>query len=81
MQFSIKEISIGMKTTTAAVIKNELKYFPMQEGKTCIVEPNLDVLPLTWFSKGLVEFLFVKSLKSDKWSGDTFLKCYYFTTR
>ena len=54
MQFSIKEISIGMKTTTAAVIKNELKYFPMQEGKTCIVEPNLDVLPLTWFSKGLV---------------------------
>ena len=29
MQFSIIEINIEIKTTTAAVIKNELKYFPM----------------------------------------------------
>ena len=43
-----------MKTTTTAVIKNELKYFPMSEGNTCIAEPNLEVLPLIRFSKGLV---------------------------
>ena len=54
MQFSIVEISIGIKTTTTAVIKNELKYFPMSEGNTCIAEPDLEVLPLIWFSKGLV---------------------------
>ena len=34
-QFSIKEISIEIETTTA-VIKNELKYFPMSESNTCI---------------------------------------------
>ena len=33
--------------TTTAVIKNELKYFPMSEDNTCIAEPNLEVLPLT----------------------------------
>ena len=43
-QFSIIEISIEIKTTTA-VIKNELKYFPVS---------NLEALPLIWFSKGLV---------------------------
>ena len=46
-------ISIAVITTTA-VIKNELKYFPMSEGNTSIAEPNLEVLPLIWFSKGLV---------------------------
>ena len=25
---------------------NELKYFPMSEGNTCIAEPNLEALPL-----------------------------------
>ena len=54
IQFSIKEISIEIETTTKAVIKNELKYFPMSEDNTCIAEPNLEVLPLIWFSKGLV---------------------------
>ena len=54
MQFSIIEISIEIKTTTTAVIKNELKYFPMSQGNTCIAGPNLEVLPLIWFSKGLV---------------------------
>ena len=54
IQFSIKEISIEIETTTTAVIKNELKYFPMSEGNTCIAEPNLEVLPLIWFSRGLV---------------------------
>ena len=54
MQFSIIEISIEIKTTTTAVIKNELKYFPMSQGNTCIAEPKLEVLPLIWFSKGLV---------------------------
>ena len=42
------------KTTTTAVIKNELKCFPVSEGNTCIAEPNLEILPLTWFSEGLV---------------------------
>ena len=32
MQFSIKEISIEIETTTTAVIKIELKYFPMSES-------------------------------------------------
>ena len=40
--------------TRTAVINNELKYFPMSEGNTCIVEANLEVLPLIWLSKGLV---------------------------
>ena len=43
IQFSITEINIKIKTTAAAVIKNELKYFLMSEG---IAEPNLEVLPL-----------------------------------
>ena len=53
IQFSNTEINIEKKTATA-VIKNELKYFPMSEGNSCIAEPNLEVLPLIWFSKGLV---------------------------
>ena len=47
-------MNIEIKTTTKAVIKNELKYFPMSEGNTCIAEPNLEVLPLIGYSKGLV---------------------------
>ena len=43
-------MKIEIKTTTTAVIKNELKYFPLSEGNnTCIAEPNLiiiQVLPL-----------------------------------
>ena len=54
MQFSIIEISIKIKATTTAVIKIEFKYFSMPERKTCIAEPNPEVLPLIWFSKGLV---------------------------
>ena len=46
MQFSVIEISIEIKTTTTAVIKNELKYFPMSESNTSIADPNLEVLPL-----------------------------------
>ena len=34
-----------IKTTATAVIKNELKYFLMSEGNTCIAEPKLEVLP------------------------------------
>ena len=45
-QFSVTEINIEIKTTAKAVIKNELKYFLMSEGNTCIAEPNLEVLPL-----------------------------------
>ena len=45
---------MGIKTTTTAVIKNELKYFPMSKVNSCIAEPNLEVLPLIWFSKALV---------------------------
>ena len=46
VQFSITEINIEIKTTATAVIKNELKYFLMSEGNTCIAEPKLEVLPL-----------------------------------
>ena len=46
IQFPIIEIKIEIKTTAIAVIKNELKYFPISEGNTCKAEPNLDVLPL-----------------------------------
>ena len=54
IQFSVKEISIEIATTTA-VIKNELKYFPVSDGNnTCIAESNLEVLPLIWFNRGLV---------------------------
>ena len=54
IQFSITEINTEIKTTATAVIKNELKYFLMSEGNTCIAEPKLEVLPFIWFSKGLV---------------------------
>ena len=53
IQFSNTDINIEIKTATA-VIKNELKYFPMSEGHACIAEPNLEALPLIRFSKGLV---------------------------
>ena len=47
------KIKIEIKTTTTA-LKNELKYSPVSEGNTCIAGPKLEVLPLIWFSKGLV---------------------------
>ena len=60
---SDKKYNFQLKTTTTtSVIQNELKYFPISEGNTGITEPNLEVLPLIWFSNGLVLFLFVKSL-------------------
>ena len=65
MQFSIIEINIEITTTTTAAIKNELKYFPMSEGNTCITKPNLEVLPLIQFSKGLISFFLLKVLKTD----------------
>ena len=45
IQFSITEINTEIKITATAVIKNELKYFLMSEGNTCIAEPILEVLP------------------------------------
>ena len=45
MQFSITDINTEIKITATAVINNELKYFLMSEGNTCIAEPKLDVLP------------------------------------
>ena len=48
-------MSIEIKTTTTAVIKNELNFFLMlEEGNTCVAEPNMELLPLIWFSKVLV---------------------------
>ena len=35
-----------IKTIAAAALKNELKYYPMSEGNSCIAEPNLELLPL-----------------------------------
>ena len=43
MQFSTMEISKEIKTYTTAVIKNELKYFPMPEGNTYIEELIIEV--------------------------------------
>ena len=40
------KIQTEIKTTTTTIIKNELKYFPMSEGNTCIAKPNLEALPL-----------------------------------
>ena len=45
IHFSITEINTQIKTTATAVIKNELRYFLMSEGNTCIAEPKLEVLP------------------------------------
>ena len=45
IQFSITEINTEIKITATAVIRNELKYFLMSEGNTCIAEPILEVLP------------------------------------
>ena len=47
-------ISIEIKPTETAVIKNRLNCFPISEGNTCIADPSLEILPLLWFSKRLV---------------------------
>ena len=39
-------ISIEIKPTETAVIKNRLNCFPISEGNTCIADPNLEILPL-----------------------------------
>ena len=39
------EKKIQTKTTTTAVIKLSLKYYPMSEGNTCLAESNLEILP------------------------------------
>ena len=39
-------MNIEIKATAIAVIKNELKYFRMSEGSTCIAERNLEVILL-----------------------------------
>ena len=36
------KIKMKIKTTTTG-LKNELKYFPISVGNTCIAEPNLEV--------------------------------------
>ena len=54
------KIKIEIKTTATTVIKNEVKYSPLSEGNICIAEPNLEELSLRSFSKGLVQFIFVK---------------------
>ena len=59
-QFPITETNIEIKSTATTVLRNELKYFLISEGNTCIAEPNLEVLPLIWFSRRLVEFLLLK---------------------
>ena len=46
IHYPIIEINIEIKTTATAVIKNKLRYFPMSEGNSYIVEPNLEILPL-----------------------------------
>ena len=43
------EINLELKKNYNSSNQNELKYFPMSEGNTCIAEPNLEVLPLMWF--------------------------------
>ena len=54
---------------------NDLKYSPMSESNTCIAEPNLKLLPLRKFSKGLVYFSRKRSvetvLKNNIWSDVT----------
>ena len=37
------KIKIKIKTTTTTGLKNEVKYYPMSEGNTCIAEPNLQI--------------------------------------
>ena len=42
MKTTFLSYKIKIKITTATtVIKNELKYYPVSEGNTCIAEPNL----------------------------------------
>ena len=48
------KIKIEIETTATTALKSELKYYPISEGNTCIAEPNLEVLPLRYFSKGVV---------------------------
>ena len=40
-------MKIKIKTTTKTVTRRKSKYSPMPESNTCIVEPNLEALPLT----------------------------------
>ena len=47
-------IEIKKVVSNKVVIKNELKYIPMSKCNTCIAEPDLKLLPLISFSKGLL---------------------------
>ena len=49
-----------METTTAKVIKNDLKCSKMSEGNTCIAKPNLEVLPLNIYelTKSHIKIIF-----------------------
>ena len=47
-------MKVEIKTNTTMALKSELRYSPILEGNTCIAEPNLEVLPLKSFNKGLV---------------------------
>lgn len=40
---------VKVKATTTTIIKSESKYSLMSEDKTCIAEPDLEALLLTYF--------------------------------
>ena len=44
IQLPITEINIKIEIATAAVIKNDLKYFPVSEDNTGMAEAKLEVL-------------------------------------
>ena len=53
------------KVVFISVIKLSLKYSVMSEGNTCIAEPNLEVLPLTYAIKDYFSFFLLKILDND----------------
>ena len=62
---------IKVKTTITG-LKNELKYSPMSESNTCIVEPNLEILPLKIIQYRTSLFFLLKIFKNNVWSDDIY---------
>ena len=51
-----------MKSAATNVIKLSFEYHPMSEVHTCIAEPNLELLPLSWYIFLGTQFSSVKSI-------------------
>ena len=66
------KIKLKIKTTTAAGLKNGLKYSAISESNTCITEPSLEILPLRIIHQRTSLVFFLKVFKNNVWGDYTY---------